>query len=88
MLKRFTEWVTDLLFFAHQTSENTTAIRELREEIHEMSIRLEQLQSRIDLVAEHDRNEREKLLLQLENSLLKIERQLPDSRSRPKERRS
>jgi hypothetical protein len=81
LLKAFSDWIAGFIFFARETRENTRAIGELREEIDEMSIRLEKLDGALRLVAQHDQSEREKLVLQLENALLKLERRLPESKS-------
>jgi predicted nuclease with TOPRIM domain len=72
MFKQLTELVAHLLFLVRDTRENKEAIEQLRREMHELVSTVEKLSFEVQRL-----NDREKLVLQLENALLKIERRLP-----------
>jgi hypothetical protein len=82
MFKQLVEWLTSFIFLAKETSENTRAIRELRVELNNLATSLERLAAEVRLISEREKNEREKLILQIENALLKLERRLPEPKSR------
>jgi hypothetical protein len=50
-------------------------------ETHELASAGEKLSSEIERLSDHEKLEREKLVLQLENALLRIERRLPPGKS-------
>ena len=70
-----------LASFAETTERNTEDIRGLRKQVEQMSYRMEQLHAEILRVELKDRLEREKLVLQLENALLRFEKRLPAPKS-------
>ncbi len=80
MLKQLVEYVLDLLNLARDTRANTAAITELRREMDELADAVEHLSFEFRSLREEERLEREKLVLQLENALLRFERQLPPAK--------
>ena len=74
-------WLSDsvkkVLFLTQETSQNTTAIRKLREEVDSLSDDVKRLTFEIERLKEVGRYERENLMLQLNNTLLQFERRLP-----------
>ena len=81
MFKQLTEFIGNLLFLTRDTRENKEAIEHLRHEMHELATSLEKLSHEVQRLGDREKLEREKLVLQLENALLKIERRLPPGRS-------
>ena len=62
---------------AEETQRNSTAIRELRQEVDEMGRVLDRVLYELQRQRENEAHEREKLALRLENELLRFERRLP-----------
>jgi hypothetical protein len=81
MFKQLTELVANLLFLARDTRENKEALTQLRRETHELATAVEQLSFEVQRINDREKLEREKLVLQLENALLRIERRLPPGKS-------
>lgn len=77
MLPRLLEWFRSLLFLSRDVQENTKDIAELREEFNSLADTVAQLQSEMRRGFENERHEREKLMLRMENALLRFERALP-----------
>ena len=65
-----------LLILAEDTKRNHDEIKELREEVRRLAAAFERLAFEIRRVSERDEHEREKLVLQLENRLLRFEKLL------------
>ena len=70
-----------LAAFIESTERNTEDIRELRRQVGEMAVRMEHLHEEFVRLRGEERLEREKLVLQLENTLLRFERRLPAPRT-------
>ncbi len=81
MFKQIIEFIGNLLFLYRNTQENTEAISQLRREMHEMADNFEKLSFEVQRINDREKLEREKLVLQLENALLRIERRLPPGKS-------
>ena len=79
MLKRFVEYVLDLLNTARDTRSNKEAIAQLRKEFDELTKAVERISFQLRGLREEERLEREKLVLQIENALLRMEKRLPSS---------
>ena len=62
---------------AEETQRNSTAIRELRQEVDDMGRILDPVLYELQRQKENEAHEREKLTLRLENELLRFERRLP-----------
>jgi hypothetical protein len=71
------DYILGLLNLAPHTWANTAAIPDLRRETDESSDAVEHLSVELRTLRGEERHEREKLVLRLENALLKFERQLP-----------
>jgi hypothetical protein len=81
MLKQqLVEYVLSVLNLAHDTRTNKEEIVELRRELDELTHAVERLSFELRAVREEDRHERDKLLLRIENTVLRIERQLPPTK--------
>jgi hypothetical protein len=79
MLKQFVEYVLDLLNTARDTRSNKEAIAQLRREFDELTKAVERISFQLRGLREEERLEREKLVLQIENALLRMEKRLPSS---------
>ncbi len=73
-LFNFTGRLWSLLEDAQQ---NKTEIKELRHELRDLAVQVRAVVYDVRRVAETDAHEREKMLLRLENELLRFERRLP-----------
>ena len=81
MWKKLLELFRSQVFLARDVQENKENVARLRQEFDELSDLVERLQyelgGEIRGLREEERHEREKLVLRLENALLKFERHLP-----------
>lgn len=80
MLKQFVDYILDLLNTARDTRANKEAIADLREEVNQLATAVERISFELRSLREEERHEREKLMLRIENALLKFERQLPPAK--------
>jgi chromosome segregation ATPase len=80
MLKQFVEYLLDLLNTARDTRANKEAIADLRAEVDQLASAVERISFELRSIREEERHEREKLLLRMENALLKFECQLPPAK--------
>lgn len=85
MFKQLAEFITSLLFLARDTRENKEAIFQLRQEMDELTSVAERLAFEVRHISDQEKLEREKLILQFENALLRLERRLPPGKP-PKDR--
>lgn len=92
MWKNIFEILRQILTLTEKTQKNTADIKDLREELKNFSTEtktefqnlrsaIERLAFEIQRLSERETHEREKLILQLENRLLRRERGLPPARS-------
>lgn len=81
MWKTLAEYLLDLLNTARDTRANKLAIVELREEMAQLALAVERLSAEFRALREHEHQERAKMMLQIENALLR-NRQLPAARKR------
>ena len=81
MWKKLLELFRGQVFLARDVQENKENLARLRQEFDELSGLVQRLQyelsGEIRSLREEERHEREKLVLRLENALLRFERQLP-----------
>ena len=84
MLKQLVEYVLSVLNLARDTRTNKEEIVELRRELDELTNAVERLSFELRAVREEDRHERDKLLLRIENTVLRIERHLPPGKEQRK----
>lgn len=59
------------------TAENKAAIKDLQQQVEELTGKVHLLAAELRRVVEHEAHERKALALQLENQLLRFERRLP-----------
>jgi hypothetical protein len=74
MWKTLLDYFSHLLTLAEATRENKAEIKEIRRELRDLAIA-------VQMLANNQRHEMEKLGLRLENELLRLERRLPPSKS-------
>jgi hypothetical protein len=86
MLRKLLEIVRTQLFLVRDVQENRDKLNQLRKEFDTLADVVVELQHQIRTVREEDRNEREKVILKIENVLLKFERQLPSTKPKDKSR--
>ena len=77
MFKQLYDLIKQLLLLTQETQRNKAEIKELRQELKELTSVVQRLAYEIHRTGENDAHEREKLVLRLENELLKFERRLP-----------
>ncbi len=66
-----------LFTFGETLQQNRADIKELQREVRQLSMALQLLARYVQHGRESEKQEREKMILQLENQLLKFERRLP-----------
>lgn len=87
MLKQLVEAIKQILFLTRQTEQNRDEIKELKRQVRDIASALESLKfevqrisEKIDYANHYEAQEREKLELRLENTLLRFERQLTSNK--------
>lgn len=81
MFTQLYELIKQLLLIARETQQNKAEIKELRHELKELTTIVQRLAFEIHRTSENEAHEREKLVLRLENHLLKYERRLSSGKS-------
>lgn len=77
MLKQLFDCVQQLLVLGRDTQKNRADLEGLRRELQQTNALVIELSHKLERLAERERLEREKLVLQLENVLLRFEKLLP-----------
>lgn len=85
MLKQVVDAVRQMLFLLRDVEQNKEAIATLKEQLAETNQVVRQLAVEVRRNKETEQHEREKLILRLENALLRFERQLPPSKDRKRQ---
>jgi hypothetical protein len=80
MFKQLLELAKRALAVVRDSQENKTRIKELQQQVEELTAAVQWLAYELRRTAENDAHEREKLALRLENMLLRSERRLPADR--------
>lgn len=75
MWKQIYEFGKQLFTLTERTEQNQQGLKEMRQELDELTTAVHQLYFEFQLLRENVTNEQEKTLLKLENALLKV--QLP-----------
>jgi regulator of replication initiation timing len=65
MLGKLWEFITAAITLARDIEETRTEIKEVREELHRLSLAVVQLQAQLAALAQHEQAQRENLLLQI-----------------------
>jgi hypothetical protein len=79
--KQLFELLRGALFLGRDAVELRREVTHLREEMAEVQQALNQLAHNFEHLADREKLEREKLVLQLGNALLRLERRLPPGKS-------
>jgi len=82
MFKQVVDAARQMLFLLRDVEQNKHDIATLKEQVAETNQLVRQLASEIQRVSEHERHERERFMLNVENVLLRFERQLPAGKRR------
>jgi len=77
MWKQIFRMATKLLTLTQETERNKTEIKELRKELRELSSLVAGMAHELRRSNENEAHEREKLVLRLQNEMLRFERRLP-----------
>jgi hypothetical protein len=77
MWKKILEIAARLVTLGRELEQNRNDIKELRRDLLNLTLLVQRLSDEIRLNSNHEAAEREKLALQIDNELLKFERQLP-----------
>jgi septal ring factor EnvC (AmiA/AmiB activator) len=80
ILREFASFVQQLFTINKELDRNYADIKQLRQDMQALILRVGQLENRLDMLEEREASEREKLALQLQVALLKFERRLPPAR--------
>ena len=82
MLKQIVDAVRQMLFLLRDVEQNKEAIATLKEQLAETNELVRAVVIEVQRNKETEQHEREKLLLRLENALLRFERLLPPKRQK------
>ena len=80
MFRQFVDAVRQTLFLLRDVEQNKQDIATLKEQLAETNQVVRQLALEFRHLGEREQQEREKLMLKLENVLLRFERQLPPTK--------
>jgi len=80
MFKQVADAVRQMLFLLRDVEENKQDIATLKEQLAESNQLVRQLAFEIQRISEREQHEREKLMLKVENTLLRFERQRPSGK--------
>jgi hypothetical protein len=83
MFKSLADLIKQLLSLTRDTQENKQQIKDLQVLVRELSKRLELFAFEVQRLKENEVHKREKMMLRLENSLLRFERRLPPASREP-----
>ncbi len=78
-MKQILATIKNLILLTEETTRNRKDIQDLQKQMKEVWSALERLTYEVKRTDDRERNERERLVLQLENQLLKFERSLKPS---------
>ncbi|MBL8188252.1 MAG: hypothetical protein JNK38_09600 [Acidobacteria bacterium] len=76
MLKPLFELFKQVFTINEDLQRQRAEIKELRHQYHSLILLVQKLESKIERVQSDDKHEREKIVLQLQNTLLQFERRL------------
>jgi hypothetical protein len=84
MFKQFVDAVRQVLFLLRDVEQNRKGVATLKEQLAETNQFVRQLALEFRHLSEREQQEREKHALQIENILLRFERQLPPAKATKK----
>lgn len=85
MWKQFYEWTKWLVLLAQEVRKNRADIKELQNQFEELTTVVQELVSDVRRNKENETHEREKLVLKLENAMLRFERRLTSGKAKDEE---
>ena len=85
MWKQFYEWAKLLFLLAQETRQIRADVSEMQRELEELTAAVRDLAYELRRNKENEMHERDKLLLKLENDLLRFERRLTSGRAKDEE---
>ena len=85
MWKQFYEWVKWLVLLAQEVRKNRADIKELQNQFEELTTVVQEMAFEVRRNKENETHEREKLVLKLENAMLKFERRLTSGKAKDEE---
>lgn len=86
MFKQVVDAVRQMLFLLRDVEQNKEAIATLKEQLAETNQLVRELAIEVQRNKETEQHEREKLVLRLENALLRFERQLPQPKDQKRQK--
>ena len=87
ILREFASFVQQLFTINKELDQNYADIKQLRQDMQALILRVGQIENRLDMLEEREASEREKLALQLQVALLKFERRLPPAEGADEEKK-
>jgi len=85
MWKQLYEWAKWLVLLAQETRQNRADIKELQQQLEELTTAVQALAYEVRRSKENESHEREKLVLRLENELLRFEQRLIAGKTKTQE---
>ena len=76
MWQKLLDYFTHLLTLAEATQQNKAEIKEIRQELRDLTATVQDLKHELRNTRTHQQHDMEKLMLRLENELLRFERRL------------
>ena len=81
ILAELAKWAQTVLTLSKDLEQNRADIKELRRDFLGLTLTVQRLADEIRLSSQKESSEREKLVLKLENEMLKFEQRLPPAKS-------
>ena len=78
MWERLIDLVKTVVTLAEELKQNREEIKEIRQELRDLTSIVQRLASDIEHTKDREASEREKLILQLQNTLLRFERHIEE----------
>lgn len=77
MWKQLFELFRQVFTINEDLQRQRAEIKELRQQYHSLTLLVHKLEAKLERIESEEKHEREKLVLQLQNTLLQFERRLP-----------
>jgi regulator of replication initiation timing len=81
MFKNWFEFVQQLFRVTADVADLRSEVTTLQKEVRDLTIALHALKNHVDMRSNDSKHEHDKLILRVENALLKIENRLPSAKS-------
>ncbi len=83
MLPEFLRYILEVVQIKEKSDSHDREIKELQSEVRRLTETVIRLEAKVEGNSERERQEREKLILMLENALLRFDRRLPKGDDSP-----